>query len=173
MNSRVMDSKGQVGQGDIMSKIMLIVAVPLAIIVGLLIFSTFQTSAGTTVALTVNNETFNVTTDPLTYTVNKMTTSDFVRLTSVTCYSDDGETALADTACNISDASAGDVNISTAIDSGDEAVNYDYIGGEIGATLSTTSGNTYSGFNLAAVLPIVLAAVAVLSLVIGVFGFRR
>jgi len=73
---------------------------------------------------TVINETFNATADPFTYTVGDAAGSDFTQLASVTCYSDAGSTALADSACNITDAEAGTVKLSTTVDAGDEAVDY-------------------------------------------------
>jgi len=52
-------------------------------------------------------------------------------------------------------------------------IDHESITSEASSAINTTSSNTYSGFNLAAVLPIVIAAVAILSIVMGVFAFRR
>jgi len=52
-------------------------------------------------------------------------------------------------------------------------VNHGSITTDASDAINTTSTNTYSGFNLAAVLPIVIAAVAILSIVMSVFAFRR
>lgn len=77
--------------------------------------------------LNVDNETFNATSDPFTYTVAEASDSEFVQLTRVTCYESDAQnTELADEDCNISDASAGKVSVSTALDDGDESVAYEY-----------------------------------------------
>jgi len=73
---------------------------------------------------TATNETFNATADPFTYTANDASNSNFYELASVTCYSDAGSTSLADSACNITDASAGTIKLSTTVDAGDEAVDY-------------------------------------------------
>jgi len=52
-------------------------------------------------------------------------------------------------------------------------VDHGSITSDASEAINTTSQNTYSGFNLAAVLPIVIAAVAILSIVMGVFAFKR
>lgn len=72
------------------------------------------------------NETFNATSDPHTYTVSHASDSNFDELETgeLTCYSDAGSTALNDAACNITDAGAGKVTVSTTVDAGDEAVDY-------------------------------------------------
>lgn len=75
----------------------------------------------------VPNETFNANSDPYTYTVNRTSEKDFVDLTKVTCYeSTSQDTELSDNDCNISDAEAGKVKISTTVDSGDESLEYNY-----------------------------------------------
>jgi len=85
-----------------------------------------ETETATYDDITTTNETFNATSDPYTHTVTKASNADFVELTSATCYSDAGSTELSDSACNISDASAGDITLSTTVDSGDEAVDYNH-----------------------------------------------
>ncbi|MFB6088379.1 MAG: hypothetical protein ABEK36_01220 [Candidatus Aenigmatarchaeota archaeon] len=77
---------------------------------------------------TVTNETFNATSDPYTYTVSAASNNDFDEIDegSLTCYSDAGSTVLADSACNITDSEAGTIKLSTTVDAGDEAVDYDW-----------------------------------------------
>lgn len=107
-----------------------IVFVILAITVGMgsLILGNMQTETYTD--NTITNETFNATSDPYTYTANHASDTDFVELTAATCYetSDylNSTSKLADSACNITDEEAGDIKLSTAVDKGDEAVDYDY-----------------------------------------------
>jgi len=117
-------------------------------------------------ALSVTNETFNATSDPYTYTVNEAGDTTFVELTDVTCYSDAGSTALADSACNVTDAGAGDVKLSTTVDSGDEAVDYDYDEEttatsitDKGLTAMETFGDWFNIITIVAVASIILGLV--------------
>lgn len=77
--------------------------------------------------VTVENETFNATSDPFTYTVAKASDADFVRIEdgSVTVYESSAQTtALDPNQYNVTDAEAGEVTISTTLDSGDESIDY-------------------------------------------------
>jgi len=104
-----------------------VIFVILTVVVGMggLILS--ETQVATYDDMTTTNETFNATSDPYTLPVSHASDTDFVELTSVTVYPNDTTTsALSDTAYNITDASAGDVKVSTSVDSNNEAIDYDY-----------------------------------------------
>lgn len=119
----------------------------------------------------VVNETFNATSDPFVYTVDEASDSEFVQLTQVTCYeSESQDTALADEDCNISDASAGKVSISTTLDDGDESIHYDYEDtneATAGADQAILGLTTFTDW-----LPLI-ALVIVAAIIIGLVGMFR
>lgn len=119
-------SKGQfAGVDNLVPLAVALVTLTVILGVGSIIIGDF-TEAGYD-SLNVNNETFNATSDPYTHTVSVAGDAGFVELTSVTCYADLAQsTELTGNDCNISDAGAGDVTVSTTVDGGNESLDFVY-----------------------------------------------
>ena len=113
LDSKLGLSIGDIGPIALSLGVAVIIISVVALVLGTMGPQTYQLTE-------VDNETFNATSDPFTYTVSHASDSDFVELTRVTCYSDTGSTELSEDACNISDSEAGKVEISTSVDSGDD-----------------------------------------------------
>lgn len=117
-------SKGQM-QGVSSLAPLALAIVSLAIIVGVGAVTLNQMTTASYTDTTVTNETFNATSDPYTYTVSVAGNADFVELQTVTVYESEAQTTEV-ASYNISDASAGTVNVSTTVDAGSESIDYTY-----------------------------------------------
>lgn len=116
-------SVGDIGPIALSLGVAVIIISVVALVLGTMTPQTYQETA-------VTNETFNATSDPYTLTVSHASDSDFVELTDATVYktSDylNSTSELADSAYNISDSEAGTIELSTSVDSGNEAIDYKY-----------------------------------------------
>jgi len=122
----------------------------------------------------VDNETFNATSDPFTYTVSKASDADFHQLTSVTCYESTSQST--EQTCTILDAELGEVNVSGTVDSDDESIDYDYE--YEGAAFSTLGKgldamNTFADwFNILILVTVSAVILALVTMLKGSMGGR-
>lgn len=140
-----------------------LVIVGLTLVIGLKITS--DTTNAMTVDKTVDNETFNATSVPYTFTVDEQSTSNFNELVTVTCY--DTVNQNSEISCEVQDADDGKVNVTGGtVDSEKESISYDYHDDD---TQAQQGGNdAVSGLQeLSSFVPIiglVVAAVVVIGL---------
>jgi len=146
----------------------LLVVVGVSLTVGLKITSDVKTNM--VLDRTVDNETFNATSNPYNYTVTEAGDSDFNELVSVTVY--DTTSQSTELTATIVDAEAGKVKVEGATDTGDESIDYNYEDKDTQAR--TGASDAISGLTeLSGFLPIiglVVAAAVVITLVSKGFG---
>lgn len=146
----------------------LLVTVGVTLTVGLKITGDVKTNM--VLDNSVDNETFNATSDPYNYTVAEAGDSDFNKLTSVTVY--DTTSQSTELTATIVDAEAGKVEVEGATDSGDESIDYNYEDKD--TTARSGADDAISGLTeLSGFLPIiglVVAAAVVITLVSKGFG---
>jgi len=152
-----------------MPKILMIVLVPLILLISVTIYGSFQDATMNTWQVDVTNEshtesgvlvanTFTLDQPPL---VNE----------SLELYNQSDKTEqLADTSYEVVDLETGEVNVTVDTQQSVYAY-YTGHGGSGYQTSTSVNANAYSGFDLASILPLVLAGVAILSIVIGAFAF--
>lgn len=117
---------------DLQAYAIAFVVIGVSLVVGLSVMANVQDESYT--RTTVTNETFNATSIPYTYTVNKASDAGFHELLTVTCYTDISQSTEQE--CEIENASAGKVNVTGgSVDSDLESLDYDY----------DYEGNAYDG----------------------------
>lgn len=125
-------------------------------------------------ANTAVNETFNATSDPYEHTTSHASDSDFYQLTDLTCYTNVSQAVkLTGTNCNISDASAGKIKISEAVDGDTESIDYNF------ETSNTATGTISDGVSALAdfsswfgIVVLVVIAAIIIGIVTKSFGSR-
>jgi len=146
-----------------------IVFVILTIVISMGTMITAELEPSTYDALTVNNETHNLSTDPETITVDKASNEDFVELTDVTCWESTSQTTEID--CNISDAEAGKIEASSTDLGTTESFDYDY-DEETKATGTVQDGQSalgdFSGWF--PILVVVIISAVIIGIVMRYFG---
>jgi len=173
-----MHRKGQTG--DIFNKVMLIVAVPIMLIVGLLVYGQFAPTANAQFAQTYENETFTPASLPSEVILSNTPMIEDSDIYAGYWYDDSTSNLVTLTEGDnytVNSYDNGKVNFTSVSSYNDTdgdylSLDYDAMTKSGSDAAVTTSQNTYSGFNLAAVLPIVIAAVAVLSLVVSAMAIR-
>ena len=115
---------------------------------------------------TVNNETFNATSDPYTYTVGQVSgDSEFYELSEVTVYASESQSTELDYA--ITDASAGEIQVNSTVDSDLESVDYTYDQETTATTTLSDGEGSLSTFADFFQVIIVVAVAAVIFILLG------
>jgi len=152
---------------DLLTKILLIVAVPMLLLIGVLVYGNFQDSSLNTFETTVTNESHTgLAAAPVNITLNSPPVVDG----TLTVYNDSANTVTLTegTDYKVHNLETGLVEIQVNNNT-DVYADYTGHGGNGFTQVQSVNQNSYSGFELAAVLPIVVAGVAVLAIVIGAF----
>lgn len=149
----------------------LLVVVGVALTIGLKV--TGEVKSNMLIDNSVDNETFNATSDPYNYTVAEAGDSDFNKLESATVY--DTTSQSSELTATIVDAEAGKVEVEGATDTGDESIDYQYTDDDTqaqsGADDAISGLTEVSGF--LPIIGLVIAAAVVIGLVSGGFGGGR
>jgi len=166
-----MDLKGQVSLSNLQRYVIAFVVIGVVGAIGLDVMGSVQSNMYN--SLSVENETFNATSNPYTHTVAEAGDTNFYELNSVTCY--DTVDQGTEITCSITDASAGEVQIDAATDTEDETISYSYMDEDTqareGADQAISGMNELLGF--LPVIGLVIAAVVVIGLVSGFGGSGR
>jgi len=147
---------------DIVSKILPAIVVGMLLIVGLLLVSNFDNVTRSNDAFIkgpVSNE--NLGTGPGNYTTANSPIATEEPVTLVT-------NATAGN-ITVTDVDAGNVEV-TDIGAADDAnITYSYLGGGAWDSADQTLNNSYSGFDLGSILPLVIFAAVIISILIAAF----
>jgi len=161
--------KGQVTVNRLKGYAIAFVVIGVALAVGLNVMGNVQSQSYATDS--VDNETADVAaSSPAIYTVSHASDGDFYEVTSATCYGAVNQTNEVN--CDISDASAGELNVTEGDlnDTGDESFDYDFdYEGEAfeGAGQAMEGLTTFTDW-----LPLI-ALVVIAALIIGLLGLFR
>lgn len=160
---------GNPAQGDLLSKVLMVVIIPLLLIISLTIYGNFDDATQSTWEVDVTNESHTESGVLVsnTFTLDK---PPLVNGSLELYNASDKTDQLADTSYDVVDYETGEVNVT--VDTSQSV--YAYYTGHGGSgydTATSVNSNAYSGFDLASILPLVIAGVAILSIVIGAFAF--
>jgi len=163
---------------NIIGKILLVVAIPMVLLIGNLTFGYFSVSANSVYeqSYTAENLSYVNADGAGEYTTVTLAHPPLVQDTEVLYFN--GQTATAGENYTILNQETGEINITqwnTSTGSDQLYANYTGHGGEGYQQVEEVRGTAYAGFNLAGILPLVIAGVTMLGIVIGVFayGLRR
>jgi len=158
-------------KGDVFGKVLTIVTVPMLIIIGLLIFGNFASVTNQTFEVDVANESISANGGDTITVASPPVVNDTYNL-----YNDSGHTTEltegSDYTVNSLEEGKFDLDAGLST-SGTVYVEYTGHGGDGWEQAESVKNTSYSGFNLASVLPIVIAGVAVLGIVIGAFAYMQ
>jgi len=158
-------------KGDVFSKVITIVTVPMLIIIGLIIFGNFATVTNQTFEEDYTNETFSANGGDSIVADHPPVVNDTYNLYNDSAHS----TELTEGSdYYLVDLENGTFSLDSGLTTGGNVyLEYTGHGGEGWTQAQDVKNTSYSGFNLASVLPIVIAGVAVLGIVIGAFAYMR
>jgi len=154
--------------GGLMGKILMVVVIPLVLIISLFIYSNFQQATMSTWEQDVSNESFTGLNAPENVTLSQPPLVE----DSLTLYNNSDKTGelVEGTDYTVHSFEDGKVEITSPVN-GDAYAYYKGHGGSGFNSQEQVNSNAYSGFNLAAILPLVIAGVTILLVVIGAFAF--
>lgn len=152
-----------------MPKILMIVLIPLVLIISLTVYGNFHDATMSTWQVDVDNEshTEQGVLVENTFTLDQPPLVDG----TLTLYNQSDQTdQLTSSEYDVVDKETGEVNV-TVDTSQSVYAYYDGHGGSGYQTSTNVNDSAYSGFDLASILPLVLAGISILSIVIGAFAF--
>lgn len=158
------------------SVVITVVFIAMLLVVGLIVYGTFQDQARTQAIFEIKvtaNETLNSTNGALAHVPAAMATDHTpVKDTSFTVYIQNASYSkplVLNTGYTVTDIDAGINIIDTTQNGSDKSVvaTYTYYGGTAQNAIEKVGTQTYAGFNLGSVIPLILFAVAI----IGIIGY--
>lgn len=149
----------------IIQQIIPAIVIPMLLVVGLLVYANFSESVRESDVYVIDVADESLGTGVDNHTVDNVPMSETG--CSVVIVTNDSGT-LTSSNYTITDYETGTINVHTCEDVA-LTIDYCYLGGDAWDAYDSTSDNTYAGFNLASILPLVIFAAAIISIIVGAF----